>query len=45
MVAGIESQNTASIRLHHSLGYRHRANAGRRKIGRWLDLYVYAAPA
>ncbi len=40
MVAGIESQNAASIRLHHSLGfYRYRANAaGRRKFGRWLDL-------
>jgi L-amino acid N-acyltransferase len=40
MVAGIESENTASIALHHKLGF---SEAGRvsevgNKFGRWLDL-------
>ena len=40
MVAGIESENTASIALHKKLGFR---DAGRvsevgNKFGRWLDL-------
>ncbi|MBB2821947.1 UNVERIFIED_ORG: phosphinothricin acetyltransferase [Rhizobium esperanzae] len=40
MIAGIEAENTASIRLHEKLGFR---IAGRfsevgTKFGRWLDL-------
>ena len=40
MIAGIESENTASIRLHESLGF---TTVGRfsevgQKFGRWLDL-------
>ncbi|ANW05384.1 GNAT family N-acetyltransferase [Bradyrhizobium icense] len=42
MVAGIEETNTASIRLHNSLGFR---EVGRMphvgtKFGRWLDLVL-----
>ncbi|HHR7402043.1 TPA: GNAT family N-acetyltransferase [Salmonella enterica subsp. enterica serovar Paratyphi A] len=40
MVAGIESQNAASIRLHHSLGFTVTAQMPQVgvKFGRWLDL-------
>lgn len=40
MVAGIESQNAASIRLHHSLGFTVTAQMPPVgvKFGRWLDL-------
>lgn len=40
MVAGIESQNTASLRLHHSFGFVTTAQMPQvgTKFGRWLDL-------
>lgn len=40
MVAGIESQNTASIALHHKLGFTVSAQMPQvgTKFGRWLDL-------
>ncbi|EAN8470968.1 L-methionine sulfoximine/L-methionine sulfone acetyltransferase [Salmonella enterica] len=40
MVAGIESQNAASIRLHHALGFTVTAQMPQVgvKFGRWLDL-------
>ena len=46
MVAAIEAENTASIRLHASLGF---AEAGRlpqvgAKFGRWLDLVMMHLP-
>ena len=46
MVAGIEAENRASIRLHASLGFR---EAGRlpevgTKFGRWLDLVFMHLP-
>jgi len=42
MIAGIEAANTASVRLHASLGF---AEVGRMpevgcKFGRWLDLVL-----
>ncbi len=40
MVAGIEAQNTASIRLHERLGFEHAGTVREVgiKFGRWLDL-------
>ncbi|MFD1746594.1 GNAT family N-acetyltransferase [Rhizobium helianthi] len=40
MVGCIEAENTASIRLHESLGFRHvgRFEQVGTKFGRWLDL-------
>lgn len=40
MVAGIESQNAASIALHHKLGFTITAQMPQvgTKFGRWLDL-------
>lgn len=40
MIAGIEADNAASIRLHEALGFRHvgRFEEVGRKFGRWLDL-------
>lgn len=40
MVAGIESQNQASLHLHHSLGFVVTAQMPQvgTKFGRWLDL-------
>ena len=40
MVAGIESQNQASLHLHHSLGFAVTAQMPQvgTKFGRWLDL-------
>jgi phosphinothricin acetyltransferase len=43
LVAGIESSQTASIRLHESLGFRHAGTIRRAgfKFDRWLDLDFY----
>jgi L-amino acid N-acyltransferase len=46
MIAGIEAPNTASVRLHASLGF---AEVGRMpevgcKFGRWLDLVLMQRP-
>jgi phosphinothricin acetyltransferase len=40
MIAGIEAENTASIRLHEKLGFRVAGNFSEvgTKFGRWLDL-------
>ena len=40
MIAGIEAENAASIRLHEALGFRHvgRFEEVGIKFGRWLDL-------
>ena len=40
MIAGIEAENAASIRLHAALGFRHvgRFEEVGTKFGRWLDL-------
>lgn len=40
LVAGIESRNTASIRLHEELGFEHAGTVREvgTKFGRWLDL-------
>lgn len=40
MIAAIEAENAASIRLHESLGFRHvgRFSEVGTKFGRWLDL-------
>ncbi|MNT67113.1 N-acyltransferase YncA [compost metagenome] len=40
MVAGIESENVASIRLHEQLGFTEtgRMREVGTKFGRWLDL-------
>jgi phosphinothricin acetyltransferase len=40
MIGGIDSSNTASIRLHQSLGFTHCASIKHAgfKFGRWLDL-------
>ncbi|MCX5384588.1 GNAT family N-acetyltransferase [Streptomyces sp. NBC_00083] len=46
MVAGIEAQNTASVRLHERFGFRHAGTvpeAGT-KFGRWLDLTLMHLP-
>lgn len=43
LVGGIDAENTASIRLHEKLGFRHAGTireAGY-KFGRWLDLAFY----
>jgi len=43
MIGGIDSSNTASVRLHRSLGFSHCASikhAGY-KFARWLDLEFY----
>jgi phosphinothricin acetyltransferase len=43
VIGGIDSQNTASIRLHLSLGFSHCASIKQAgfKFGRWLDLEFY----
>ena len=40
MIAGIESENVASIRLHEKLGFRVAGTFSEvgTKFGRWLDL-------
>jgi phosphinothricin acetyltransferase len=40
MIAGIEAENTASIRLHEKLGFRIAGTFSEVgiKFGRWLDL-------
>jgi phosphinothricin acetyltransferase len=40
MIAGIEAENTASIRLHEKLGFRVAGTFSEVgiKFGRWLDL-------
>jgi phosphinothricin acetyltransferase len=42
MVAGIEAQNAASIRLHERLGFTTAAHVHEVgfKFGRWLDLVL-----
>jgi L-amino acid N-acyltransferase YncA len=43
MIAGIDGENTASMRLHEKLGFTkvgHLRQVGR-KFGRWLDLVFY----
>ena len=43
MVAGIDSENEGSIRLHEQLGFRNTGTIRRAgfKFGRWLDLVFY----
>jgi L-amino acid N-acyltransferase YncA len=43
LVGGIDAQNVVSIRLHESLGFRHRGTIEQAgfKFGRWLDLAFY----
>jgi phosphinothricin acetyltransferase len=43
IIGGIDSTNTASIRLHRSLGFEHCASIKQAgfKFGRWLDLEFY----
>ena len=43
VIGGIDSQNTASIRLHLSLGFTHcgRIRQAAFKFGQWLDLEFY----
>jgi L-amino acid N-acyltransferase len=43
MIGGIDSSNTASVRLHLSLGFQHCASVKQAgfKFGRWLDLEFY----
>lgn len=43
MVAGIDAENTGSIRLHEQLGFRFAGTIPRAgfKFGRWLDLVFY----
>jgi L-amino acid N-acyltransferase len=43
MIGGIDSTNSASIRLHQSLGFTHCASIKHSgyKFGRWLDLEFY----
>lgn len=43
LIGGIDSQNTASIRLHERLGFRHVGTLPQVgfKFGRWLDLAFY----
>jgi L-amino acid N-acyltransferase YncA len=43
MIGGIDSTNSASVRLHQSLGFTHCASIKHSgfKFGRWLDLEFY----
>jgi L-amino acid N-acyltransferase len=43
MIAGIDLTNTASIALHHQLGFKHAGTIEQAgfKFGRWLDLGFY----
>jgi L-amino acid N-acyltransferase YncA len=43
MVGGIDASNTASIKLHESLGFTHSGTVKQAgfKFGRWLDLAFY----
>ena len=43
MIAGIDSENLASVRLHQGLGFTHCASIRQvgYKFGRWLDLEFY----
>jgi L-amino acid N-acyltransferase YncA len=43
MIGGIDAANTASIRLHEQLGFRHTGTIPQVgfKFGRWLDLAFY----
>lgn len=46
LIAGIEAENTASVRLHERFGFRHVGTvpeAGT-KFGRWLDLTLMQLP-
>lgn len=46
MVAGIDSENAGSIRLHERLGFRYAGMIPRAgfKFGRWLNLVFYHRP-
>lgn len=46
MIAGIDAENTASIRLHQKLGFKQAAHFHQvgRKFGRWLDLVCLELP-
>ncbi|WP_328619097.1 GNAT family N-acetyltransferase [Streptomyces sp. NBC_00354] len=46
VVAGIEAENTASIRLHERFGFRHAGTVPEvgTKFGRWLDLTLMQLP-
>lgn len=46
MVAGIEAENTASLRLHERFGFRHAGTVPEvgTKFGRWLDLTLMQLP-
>ncbi|MFF1494356.1 GNAT family N-acetyltransferase [Streptomyces sp. NPDC058304] len=46
VVAGIEAENTASIRLHERFGFRHVGTVPEvgTKFGRWLDLTLMQLP-
>jgi L-amino acid N-acyltransferase len=43
LVGGVDAANTASIRLHESLGFTHCGTVKQSgfKFGRWLDLAFY----
>lgn len=43
LIGGIDSQNTASLRLHERLGFQHAGTIRQAgfKFGRWLDLAFY----
>ncbi|MFE1442548.1 GNAT family N-acetyltransferase [Streptomyces sp. NPDC058739] len=46
VIAGIEAENTASIRLHERFGFRHVGTVPEvgTKFGRWLDLTLMRLP-
>ncbi len=46
MIAGIEAENTASVRLHERFGFRHVGTVPEvgTKFGRWLDLTIMRLP-
>ncbi|MFE9061844.1 GNAT family N-acetyltransferase [Streptomyces violaceusniger] len=46
MIAGIEAENTASIRLHERFGFHHVGTVPEvgTKFGRWLDLTIMRLP-
>jgi phosphinothricin acetyltransferase len=46
VIAGIEAENTASIRLHERFGFRHAGTIPEvgTKFGRWLDLTLMRLP-